>query len=438
MFLHLKKQLILLCTLSTSAILSIAVGLAIYLTYSSSMQLDAQLFNNNVNKIISKICLSDTIDYNWLDNMEEKNNLIIYIENNTIPINYDGFTKTKTPRKLLIEQVKKFSLKKDNINSEIKPDTSGTTISSILDVYIPLTDSNPHYYDYMDYKGVEVLSSSNDSFKTIIIIQMLPSEMYNLLNHLFLFCGIQIIGCYLLFILIRFFITKAMQPVEENAQRQIEFVAAASHELRSPLSIIKLGISSLKDNLNEGINYIPHMESECNRMTRLINDMLLLATCDAKNWTLKKENIDLETFLIETYDLFCPLTNSNNQSLSLNLPYEPLCNISADKERLKQTLSILINNAIEYTPQNKSIEISAYNNSDSVSIEIIDHGKGISDEQKKLIFNRFYRGDKSRTSKKHFGLGLNIAKEIIELHHGKLSVKDTEGEGATFIIELPV
>jgi signal transduction histidine kinase len=119
----------------------------------------------------------------------------------------------------------------------------------------------------------------------------------------------------------------------------------------------------------------------------------------------------MDTFLIETYDLFCPLATVNGQTLSLDLPDDPLYNVQADKERLRQLLTTLIDNAIEYTPKEKNITIHACNLKKSILIEVIDHGAGISDEQKKLIFNRFYRGDKSRTSKKHFGLGLNIAKE---------------------------
>ena len=433
---HLKKQLILLCSLSTSAILTIVIGLVSYMTYSSSQQHKTELFNNCVNTVVDKIRSSNMINHYWLNNIEGENNLIIYIENNTIPLSYYGLLNPKTPRKLLIDEVQQLALTKDNINPQIKPITSGVKMSSTFDFSPSVFNSDNCYQDDMYYKGIEVLISSNDNFESIVIIQMLPNIDNDLLNRLFFFFILEISGCSMLFALSRLFITKAMKPVEENAQRQVEFVAAASHELRSPLAVIKLGISSLMEDINSGQNYIPHMESECYRMTRLISDMLFLATSDAKNWTLKKERIDLETFLIETYDLFCPITNSNNQDLILNLPYESLSDINADKERLRQVISILINNAMEYTPKNKSINISAYNNKKSVSIEIIDHGKGISDEQKKLIFNRFYRGDTSRTSKKHFGLGLNIAKEIIDLHHGKLTLKDTEGGGATFVIEL--
>lgn len=385
------------------------------------------MFNQNVDTLIDKIRYSTMINHSWLNEMENDNNLIIYIENRGHPLLYEGYTAPPSDRKTLIDAAKTKALS-DGINMNSNPITSDIEKSEI---------SRLNVSDHQYYQSIAITIPTADSWKNLIVIEWIPHRNMNILKKSLIFIVIDIIACFLLFLLSHIIIGKAVKPVEENNQRQVEFIAAASHELRSPLAVIKTGITSIKNDVSNLNDYIPHIESECSRMTRLISDMLLLATADAKTWTLNKETMDMDTFLIETYDLFCPLAASKNMILNLDLPDDPIADIEADRERLRQILTIFIDNAMEYTPQNNTITIHAYNEKNYVAIEVADTGKGISDEQKELIFNRFYRGDKSRTSKKHFGLGLNIAKELIDLHHGRLYVKDTPGGGATFVIELP-
>lgn len=424
---NLKRKLTLLSGIS----ISIIVTLVIILIFSFFIILDIQhnenLFNNNVNTLINDIHNSSTLNSNQLNEMENSNNIVIHIEVEGHPFSYKGCLSTPTDRNVLIEAAKQAAIN-EGLNFNSNPINPSIKKSSIIKLNVN---------DGENYQSISVIIPYGNSWRTITVIQWIPNRNSYWITIGFIFFIIDLMTCISIFILSNIFIGKALKPVEENNQRQIEFIAAASHELRSPLTVIKASISSIKSDALCINDYIPHIESECNRMSRLISDMLLLATADAKTWTLKKESVDMDTFLIETYDLFCPVALSKNMILNLKLPDEPLNNIDADKERLQQILTIFIDNATEYSPPNTNITIKAYNGTDSVFLEISDQGIGISDEQKKLIFNRFYRGDKSRTSKKHFGLGLNIAKELIDLHHGKLSVKDTPGGGATFIIELP-
>lgn len=104
---------------------------------------------------------------------------------------------------------------------------------------------------------------------------------------------------------------------------------------------------------------------------------------------------------------------------------------------MKQVIAILLDNAISYTPEGGTVSLKCSETVKSYCIEVADSGIGIDDAAKKRIFDRFYRADESRTSKSHFGLGLSIAKEIVELHHGTILVSDTKGCGATFRVTLP-
>lgn len=427
MLVHLKKQLTLLSGLSTSIIMTIVIILMFFISLNQSDTLEIEKFNQNLNTLIEKIKYSNMFNHDYLRKVEGENNLIIYIENKGYPLNYKGGLITSVDRKIIINKVKENALK-DGIDLSLNPITSSIITSPIYKFRI-----NKEYY-----MGIECIIPLDNGWSSIIMIKYVPQRTLKILQMTLLYTLIDIIACIILFRLSHIFIGKALKPVEENQKRQVEFIAAASHELRSPLTVIKAAISSIKNDFNLTKVYLPHIENECTRMTRLISDMLLLANSDAKNWTLNKEEIDLDTLLIETYDLFCPLVSTHNIEFNLNLPDETLNVISGDKERIKQVLTVLLDNALEYTPCGKNITINAYNSSESVVIEVIDTGKGISDEQKELIFNRFYRGDKSRASKKHFGLGLNIALELVKLHNGNIEVTDTPGGGATFIIKLPI
>ena len=149
-------------------------------------------------------------------------------------------------------------------------------------------------------------------------------------------------------------------------------------------------------------------------MARLIDDMLLLTSMDTRTWQIDKEPIEIDTLLVETYEAFLPLFRQNDLSLILNLQEDELPIIYGDKDRLKQILAILLDNALSYTPPGKKVTLQGSVSSSYLHIEVEDQGIGIPDNDKKLIFDRFYRVDKSRNDKKHFGLGLCIANELVQ------------------------
>ena len=124
--------------------------------------------------------------------------------------------------------------------------------------------------------------------------------------------------------------------------------------------------------------------------------------------------------------------------MDLNLDEETYPILFSDRERLFQILSIFLGNAVCYSPEDSSIQIQTASGERELTFSIADHGKGIPAEDKPFIFDRFYRGDKSRTDKSHFGLGLSIAKELAGMLGGEIGFEDTEGGGATFFLRLPV
>ena len=177
------------------------------------------------------------------------------------------------------------------------------------------------------------------------------------------------------------------------------------------------------------------IDAELKRMTRLVSDMLSIASADSNTWSLNMENADLDTLLLNTYEAFQPIAAEKNIHLSISLP-DTLATCKCDKQRIEQVLSILIDNALCYTQSNGKVDLSIKQKPHGLEIHVADTGIGISDEDKSRIFDRFYRADIAHKNKEHFGLGLCIAYEIVKMHKGTLLVKDTISGGATFIISL--
>lgn len=173
-------------------------------------------------------------------------------------------------------------------------------------------------------------------------------------------------------------------------------------------------------------------------MKRLISDLLTLARSDAHQWQMQFDEVEIDSLLIDLYDSFYSLCLDKKLTLSLHLPEDLLPPIICDADRIKQTLTIFLDNALSYVPSGKSITLSALVTSKTLDIQVIDTGLGIAPEDQQHIFERFYQGDRSRHEKNHYGLGLSIAYEIIVLHHGKLTLTDTPGGGCTFTISLPL
>lgn len=427
---ELKNRLIVFYGLSTTAILTVVMIVVFIMNTIREKQYQRNLFQNNVTQIVDQLTNTSTIKTKWLIQFQESNNLLVRIEDNgvVIPAYFQIHTKT--------DQSELYEILEGEIASEgmILDSTVFSNRNYTSDIY-KLGGS----FDE-SYLGCVTSFVSNDNARLIYIIKILDQPGLNT-SYLVLRYGLLTLGgSLLLFLFSFFFINKVVKPVEEGQQKQVEFIAAASHELRSPLTVIRTGISTIRKNPEKSDSILPHIESESDRMVTLINDLLLLAAADAKTWPLAMYSVDIETLIIEVYDTFCSLYNEQKIPIELKLSDDILPLVIGDCDRIKQVLTILMDNALRYTDKNKGILLRAYNSHKrnlNFVIEVVDYGPGIPDEQKNHIFDRFYQADSSRTDKKHYGLGLSIAKELVLKHGGTRQVLDTPNGGATFRIHLP-
>ncbi len=219
-----------------------------------------------------------------------------------------------------------------------------------------------------------------------------------------------------------------------------EFVANVSHELKTPITTIKSYAETLKDSdvdKDTETMFLNVIDDECDRMSRLVSDLLQLSNLDYKKTIWRKERVSINN-LIEDIVLKLDFQyKEKNQSLHLDLE-EDLPGLLIDQDGIEQVISNIFSNAIKYTPQGGKIEIFTRMDKEDFSIKISDNGVGIPDEDQKRIFERFYRVEKGRSRDSGgTGLGLAIARQIIEAHGGELGLESTFGQGTSVEIRLP-
>lgn len=340
-----------------------------------------------------------------------------------------------------------FPTPSSDLMSQIDAKTNMKEMEEIVSTTATNTDiiRTIHYLDGSSgsdqYYGIQVIFSSqagND--QRLIIIYPRTSAWSIIQQNCRLYPLFWLIMLVVMYEMSRFLIKKAIIPVEASIKSQKDFIAAASHELKAPLAVIQVSAESLQSaeiNPSEQPKKMIILE-ECDRMSHLIQSLLALASSDAGNWKMDIKETDMDTLLIETWETWQSPCRQKGITLDLNLKEECYPQILCDKEHIGQVLGILLDNAINYAPLGTSIELGAADDGKQFEFYVIDHGPGIPDAEKGKVFERFYRGDPSRTDKNHYGLGLCIAKEIIKLHDGNIEITDTPGGGCTFTISLPI
>ena len=232
---------------------------------------------------------------------------------------------------------------------------------------------------------------------------------------------------------------RAMVPIRAAFTRQREFVGDASHELRTPLSVLLSSVDAMdmtieKDEMAGKL--LSNMREEVKRMTNLVSDLLTLARSDSNTIELKTEIFDLSLLAAKAIESLNPIAVSKQIQLELAAPVS--ITVMGDPQRISQLIYILLDNAIKYTPNAGEVKLNLFKDNREVRIVVEDTGIGIKKEDYHKIFERFYRADKSRSRQiGGHGLGLSIAKWIVETHKGTIQVTSESGKGSTFIVNLP-
>lgn len=228
----------------------------------------------------------------------------------------------------------------------------------------------------------------------------------------------------------------SLMKIDEERKR---FVSDASHELKTPLASVKALIESLINSRSQDIAFykeiLHDVNGEIDRMTRLVNDLLELARLD-KIKSPRIKRVEVSEVISDVIDSLAPLAESKNVNLTFNGKEKVFAEV--DPDRFYRMAYNIVENGIKYTHEGGNVLVGLDEDEDNIYLAISDNGIGISEEVLPKIFDRFARGDTARSKKNGgFGLGLAIAKEIIDMHEGKVTVESKVGEGTTFKIVLP-
>lgn len=229
-----------------------------------------------------------------------------------------------------------------------------------------------------------------------------------------------------------------MARLEQVFKVQQRFVGDVSHELRTPLTSI-VGNLEIMQRYGVDQDSLEAVHREAARMSRMVNDLLLLARADYGELKVDLYPVDLEAVTLDVYEQ--ALILAKGRELRVLLGHIEPAHIKGNTDRLRQLLLNLVNNAIKFTPDGGKVELSIYTEHNEAILVVRDTGIGISVKDQEHIFDRFFQADNSRAHRNESdgaGLGLSIVRWLVDVHHGKISVSSLPGQGTTFRVAFPL
>jgi len=306
-------------------------------------------------------------------------------------------------------------------------------------IYEVAVANGKDYYYRMISSEIDTLDSSTFGTRYVQILINVDSEKAVIEQDFKIILTTILIGS-LLSILASYLLSKNnLKDIQNNIEKQTEFVQNASHELRTPLTIIQAKQELLLQEPNAKIvdksEDIALTLSETKRLSKLVKDLMVL-TRSNNNAKLNKENVNIDEYLTNLVQPYTEIAKMQNKTINLNLKYNS--DIDIDTSKIYQLMIILLDNAIKYTEEGDTIEVRSLQEGNKCVIEVADTGIGISDEGLKRVFERFYREDKARNrSTGGSGLGLSIASVIVKEHGGQIKASHNSPKGTVFSVKLP-
>lgn len=254
-------------------------------------------------------------------------------------------------------------------------------------------------------------------------------------------CMIAGAGAFIAFLILSILLSNwALRPVEKAWMQQKQFVADASHELKTPITVILANsdilLSHPQDTIEEQKKWMLSIQQEAQRMKKLVENLLFLAKKDAHKLTITFTKLNFSDII---WSCILPFESiAYEQGIHLHSEIDPNLYLLGEESQLKQLMMIFLDNACKYTPKKGKIDVLLKQHGDNIICTIHNTGSYITKEELPHIFERFYRCDKSRLHEGGYGLGLSIAKTILDAHHAQIQVTSNELEGTSFHLLFPI
>ena len=413
----LRLQLVLINVISLTVVL---IAIVIYLYFS----LDVQLKDREKGEI-NRAAASGSV---------ERNEIPDYITQNG-----DGATMILDDSMALLASV--FYVKidfKGNITSlSFNPIQNKTNILNLL----RRVDDMSKTEGELDFFDLQLsFSIENRMDGKLYVFRESSDRKETMQNYIYTAVIALIAAVICVFVISMFVAGKAMKPIKESMEKQKKFIADASHELRTPIAIIRSNTEMIMDEpeltVGENMKWLEYISSESKRMTLMTEDLLLLSHADAKK-EIAKEEVNLSKLVFDTYDSFRLLFEERNLTDGTSDIAENVT-VYANEFRIKQLVTIFLDNAMKYTKEG-GVSVKLEKDDNFAYVKIIDTGPGIPPDMIDKIFERFFRVDKARAKTTGgAGLGLSIAQVIADEHGGMIKVSSEVDKGSEFCVKLPL
>ena len=322
-------------------------------------------------------------------------------------------------------------------------------ISKTGEIVAIISDFPLHYTDIEIENLVQAVFASENNNSTYDGMRYMIAEKYygylavftetraesNMQSRLFRISFVIFLICLILSVFIAWLLSIwAVKPVKISFEKQRRFVGDASHELKTPLSVIATNMDVLVSEVGEN-KWTGYIQKEVHRMSNLVKDLLYLAKSDASKEINDFIEFDLSRAITSAVLPFETLIFDSGKKLTINIQENVM--YKGVQQRIEQLIIILLDNAIKYSYEGTEIKIELKTNGTKKIITVYNWGEGIPLEKQKLIYERFYRLDSSRNRNTGgFGLGLAIAKNIVDSHKGKIHLTSEQGKFTEFTIVL--
>lgn len=305
---------------------------------------------------------------------------------------------------------------------EYMPDLDVNEAQEILDEVLS-KDKSVGYYNNYRYKIAD-----KDNYRLIVFLDC-EEEIETLRSSIAKSITIITFGLIIIFIVISVLTKRILKPIIANIENQKQFITNAGHELKTPLAVIMADVDVLEMTMGEENEWVNSIKSQANRLNVLVKSLLSLSNIEEGKQEFHTTQFSITKVIKESIQDFKALLQNKNVIFDDSKDVI----INADLNMIKQLITIFLDNGIKYTPDNGIIEIKAEKQGKNVKLEFSNTCENARSINTKKLFERFYRGDKSRNkTKEGYGIGLSIAKSIVDIHKGKISAFITKDDGICF------
>ena len=273
--------------------------------------------------------------------------------------------------------------------------------------------------------------------ETMLVFLNCQRELSTFRSFLCASVGISLGGILSVFLLLLVFSGRIVRPIAESYEKQKRFITDAGHELKTPITIIRADADVLRSELEEDNEWITDIRRQTNRLAELTSDLIYLSRMEEENASLQMQDFSLSELVDETAQSFQALALTKGKTFHASI--EPDLTVTGDEKALAKLVSILLDNAMKYSPEGGTVELALDRGGKGARLVVKNSSLPMEKGSADRLFERFTREDRSRNSESGgFGLGLAIAKAVTEAHKGRIRAESEDGASLTVTAELPL